>query len=115
MHVISRTASFRHAINGLVWLFRQEPNFRIHCVVSIGVIAAGIFRELDTMQWVAIVFAIGIVWTTEALNTCIEVLCNIWCENKLHPEIKTIKDIAAGAVLVSAAVSIIIGILVFFF
>ncbi len=115
MHVISRAQSFWYAVSGLVQLIVLEPNARIHTVATIAVVTAGFFRHLDPGKWMAILIAIGIVWITEALNTCIEKLCNIWCKNEWHPEVKVIKDIAAGAVLISAIISIIIGVIVFFF
>ncbi len=115
MHVISRVQSFRYAIDGLAQLIMLEPNARIHTIATIAVIAAGFIRHLDQGKWIAILIAISIVWITEALNTCIERLCNIWCRDEWHAEVKVIKDIAAGAVLISAIVSVITGVIVFFF
>ncbi len=114
MSVNSRKNSFSHAFSGLSQLFKQEPNAKIHALATIVAIVAGIVRHISSMQWAAIVLAIGLVWITEAMNTCIEKLCNLWCDNKWHPEIKVIKDIAAGAVLIAALVSVAIAISVFF-
>src|ERR1017187_10290892 len=104
MSVTSRRNSFSYAISGLRHLLKQEPNARLHAIATIAAITAGVLRHISPMQWVAIIFAIGLVWITEALNTCIEKLCNLWCNDKWHPEVKVIKDIAAGAVLVAAIV-----------
>lgn len=114
MHIISRAKSFRFAANGLQLLLR-EPNARIHLAAAFFVIVLGLIRQLSHLKWVAIIFAITLVLITEAVNTCIEKLCNLWCDNKWHPEVKIIKDIAAGAVLIAAVISIIIGIIVFIF
>ena len=111
----SRGKSFSHAINGIFELVKQEPNAKLHAVATVGVIAAGVIRHISTWQWVAIFFAIALVWITEALNTCIEKLCDFSCENKWDPAIKIIKDIAAAAVLIAAIVSVGIGVIVFFF
>lgn len=115
LHPASRMQSFGYALNGLRLLIAQEPNARIHLMATIAVIIAGFVRHISPMQWAALTFAIGLVWITEALNTCIEKLCNIWCDHRWHEEVKIIKDIAAGAVLVSAGVSLTTGIVVFFF
>ena len=115
MRLAARVTSFTHAGRGLRELVRQEPNAKLHALATISVITIGILRHISAMQWAAILFAIGLVWVTEALNTCIEKLCNLWCDNKWHAEVKIIKDIAAGAVLVSAVVSIGIGVVVFVF
>ena len=113
MSVTSRRNSFIYAFNGIRELFKQEPNAKFHAVATVGVIIAGIIRHISHTQWAAIVFAIGLVWITEAMNTCIEKLCDYSCENKYHPAIKIIKDISAGAVLIAAFVSLVVGIFVF--
>ncbi len=111
----SRGKSFSYAINGLVQLFRQEPNAKLHSLATLTVIAAGFIRHIGHWQWAVLAFAIGLVWVTEALNTCIEKLCDFCCDNKFHPSIKVIKDISAAAVLISAMVSVAVGIIVFLF
>ena len=111
----SRGKSFSYAINGLLQLFRLEPNAKLHTLAAIVVVAAGLIRHIGHWQWVAITFAIGLVWITEAINTCIEKLCDFCCDNKFHPSIKVIKDISAAAVLISAIVSAAVGIIVFLF
>jgi diacylglycerol kinase len=115
MTIRSRGKSFSYAINGLVQLFRLEPNAKLHTLATTMVIIAGFARHIGQWQWVALVFAIGLVWITEAINTCIEKLCDFCCENKFHPSIKIIKDIAAAAVLLAAMVSLVIAIIVFVF
>ena len=115
MSLTSRKNSIINAFEGLRQLFMLEPNAKLHAAATVVVIVAGIARHIQPMQWMALLFAIGLVWITEALNTCIEKLCDFACENKWHPAIKVIKDIAAGAVLVAAMVSVGIGVIVFFF
>ena len=114
MSIRSRGNSFIYAINGIRLLLR-EPNARIHALATVAVIAAGIARHINSTQWMAISIAISIVWITEALNTCIEKLCDYACNKEIHPAIKVIKDLAAGAVLIAAITSIVTGIIVFFF
>lgn len=111
----SRKNSFIYAFRGMAQLFWQEPNARLHALISLVVIAAGIYKGLHTMQWVAICIAIGLVWVVEALNTCIEMLCDMYCNKEFHPVVKVIKDISAAAVLIAAFTSAAIGIFIFFF
>lgn len=113
MPVRSISNSIRFALNGIKLMFKSEPNAKLHAVATVIVVAFGILRHINNIQWTAILFAIGMVWVTEALNTCIEKLCDFSCENKIHPAIKTIKDIAAGAVLIAAIVSVTIAVFVF--
>ena len=111
----SRKNSIGYAISGLRWLFLGEPNTRLHAAASILAVALGVVRHIGQMQWAALVFAIGLVWITEAINTCIEKLCDFSCDNRIHPAIKVIKDVSAGAVLMAAIVSIAIGVIIFIF
>lgn len=114
MTITGRTRSFGYAFNGIKELFKREPNAKLHAIATILAISAGIVRHITSGQWVAIVVAIALVWITEGINTCIEKLCDFVGENKWHAEIKVIKDIAAGAVLIAAMASMVIGIIVFF-
>ena len=92
--------------------FKEEPNFRIHVVATIMVIAAGLYFKLSTTEWLAIVIVIGLVLLTELLNTAIENIADFISPER-HEKIKTIKDIAAAAVLISAIVALVVGLLVF--
>ena len=108
-----RLRSFKYAFNGIKLLW-QEPNAKLHFIATIIVIIAGLVRHISQQQWIALFGAIGMVWITEAINTSIEKLCDYACGGKYDPIIKTVKDIAAAAVVIAAAVSIVIGIFIFF-
>ena len=92
--------------------FKEEPNFRIHVVATIMVIAAGLYFKLSTTEWLAIVIVIGLVLLTELLNTAIENIADFISPER-HEKIKTIKDIAAAAVLISTIVALMVGLLIF--
>ena len=109
----SRAGSIGYALSGIRALLRTEPNIWIHIAATIGVVIAGMFRQLTDNQWIAITVAIAMVWVAEALNTAVEKLCDFACDKKYYPEIKTIKDISAGAVLITSLCSIVIAIIVF--
>ncbi len=109
----SRKKSFSYAIHGIVALVKREPNAKLHALASIVAVSAGIIRHISHWQWAMLAVAIGLVWITEALNTCIEKLCDFCCDNRIHPAIKIIKDISAAAVLIAAVVSIVVGTIIF--
>lgn len=111
----ARIKSFGFAIKGMKQLLVNEHNTRIHLTATIIVIIAGFVKHLSKMQWIAILFAIALVWVAEILNTCIEMLCNLYCKNEYNETVKTIKDFAAAAVLIASIASLIIGIIIFFF
>ena len=104
--------SFGYALNGLKILFKEEPNARIHLLAAIAVVIAGYFFEISTIEWIAIVFAIGFVLTMEAINSAIEGLSDFVSPEK-HEMIKKIKDLSAAGVLISALTALVIGLIVF--
>ena len=75
------------------------------------VCAAGLCFGLSPSEWCWIVLAIMAVWTAEALNTAFEFLADV-ASPDFHPLVKHSKDVAAGAVLISAIGSAIIGLLI---
>jgi diacylglycerol kinase (ATP) len=107
-----RIKSISFALNGITVFFKNEHNSHIHLIATICVIFLGIYLELNTIEWVVITLAIGLVFISEIINSSIERLADL-VNKEISPEIKIIKDLAAAAVLFSAIISVIIGILVF--
>lgn len=106
-----RLESFRHAAHGLSVLLGQH-NARIHVVAGLSVIAAGAALEVSRGDWLALVFAMGLVLTAEALNTGVELLADAAVPER-HPLVGKAKDVAAGAVLLAATTATAVAALVF--
>lgn len=104
--------SFRHALSGIRELVLSEHNARIHLTATIAVIVVCFVLGVSRHEVLMITFAVGLVWTTEIFNTCIEKTMDFISMEK-HPEIKSIKDIAAGAVLIASVTALIIGFIIF--
>ena len=104
--------SFAYALHGLKICFISELNFRIHTVLTIIAVILAIVFNVSIFEWMAISFCIAFVIAMEMLNTSIEKLCDV-IHQEFHPGIKKVKDIAAGAVLVSAVFSLITGLIIF--
>ncbi|WP_020470213.1 diacylglycerol kinase family protein [Zavarzinella formosa] len=108
----SRLRSFRFAFAGLATLLKTQPNARIHAIITLAVVIAGIVFKLTSPEWCWIVLATAAVWVAEALNTSLEFLADAVCP-EFHPLVKHSKDVAAGAVLLAAAGAVVIGLLIF--
>ena len=108
----SRISSFGYAFNGLKLLIQEEPNAKIHFIVAIAVVVAGFYFKISFLEWIALVFAIGLVITLEIINTSIENMADFISPEK-NEMIKKIKDLSAAGVLVSVITAIIIGLIVF--
>lgn len=110
--IIQRLKSFRFAFNGLRILFKEEFNSKIHLVAAIGVLIAGFIFNISAYEWIAVIFAVGLVFALELVNTAIEGLADFVSPNN-HQQIKRIKDLSAASVLVGAIAALIIGLLIF--
>jgi diacylglycerol kinase len=110
--ITKRLKSFGHAFNGLKTAFKGEHNLRIHLVAAILVVILGLYFKIEIVEWLILTLTIGFVIAMELLNSSIENLADYACKEQ-HPMIKKVKDIAAGAVLVSAISALIVGLLVF--
>lgn len=107
-----RLKSFTYAFAGLRILIKEEPNAMLHLAAAIFVITLGFVMELSRLEWVSIIFSIGLVITLEIINTAIENIADFISPEK-HASIKKIKDLGAAAVLLGAIVAMGIGLLVF--
>lgn len=103
--------SIGHAIDGLLLVVRTQNNARFHLLVTILVILVGFWFQLSAIEWCLIVIAIALVWMSECFNTALEKLFDL-VNSSPHPLVKAGKDSSAAAVLISAFLSIVIGILV---
>ena len=110
--ISDRLKSVGHALDGLVLMLRTQHNAWLHLVASAIAVSAGLVLGLTSEAWLALVLAIVIVWVAEALNTAFELLCDV-ASPDFHPIVKAAKDVAAGAVLLSAIGAAVVGTIVF--
>lgn len=104
--------SFYFAFKGIYSLFKNENNARVHLLASVLVIVAGFIFDLEKKEWLWIILAIAVVWITEAINTAIEKLVDLYSP-EFNPKAGVIKDIAAGAVLLAAIFAIVVALIIF--
>jgi diacylglycerol kinase (ATP) len=107
-----RIRSLRHAIRGILRMVRCQHNAWIHAPATIVVLAAAVLLRISAADWCWIILAISIVWTAEALNTAFEFLADA-ASPAFHPLVRDAKDVAAGAVLLTAIAAAVIGGIVF--
>ncbi|MBC7186964.1 MAG: diacylglycerol kinase family protein [Calditrichaeota bacterium] len=107
-----RGESFRFAFRGLATVLREEHNARIHLVAAVGVIVAGVLFRISISEWLAVTFAIGLVFGLELINTAVERLADLVSPQRSEA-IAKVKDLSAGGVLVGAMAALVIGLCVF--
>ena len=110
--LIKRAKSFSHAGRGILVFIKTTHNAWIHLFVLILAIGFGFYFEITMIEWMMLVLAVGFVLVAEAFNTAFEIDINL-TSPEYHPYARDIKDVAAGAVLISAITAGIIGIFIF--
>ena len=104
--------SFNYAIEGIVYAVRTQRNMRIHMIVAILVLTACFFYDLSKGELLIITTTVTMVIAFEMLNTAIECAVDA-TTNYYHPLVKVAKNVAAGAVLVTAINAVIVGYIIF--
>ena len=104
--------SFYYAFQGIKVNILTERNLVIHFLVMLLVIVCGFVFKISVTEWLICILLFGFVITLELMNTAIETAIDI-CMPEINPKAKLAKDTSAGAVLVVAIVSVVIGIMIF--
>ena len=107
-----RIKSFGYAFRGIRSFIGKEPNAWIHCMAVILVTLSGLYFDITAIEWCLVLICFALVLAAEGFNTAIERLVDLVSPEQ-HPVVGDVKDIAAGAVLICAIVSAIIGCMVF--
>lgn len=101
---------FKNAFRGIAVGLKHQ-SILIQFILAALAVTAGAVMRLNTGEWIAVVICIGSVISSEMLNTCVEKLCDMY-STEIRDDIRDIKDIAAGAVLVSSIASLITAIVI---
>ncbi len=100
--------SFRYAWSGVSYAFNTQRNFRIHVVMGMVAIALSLYLHLPSVEIAIMGLTIGSVLTMELINTALESVVDLTVQQTYHELAKIAKDCAAGAVMVSALVSVLV-------
>ena len=107
-----RMRSFGFAFKGIFILIKNEPNAKVHILAAVLVIFAGIYFRISNLEWLAVIICIGSVLGAEAINSAVEDLVDIVSPER-SSKAGRIKDLAAGAVLVTSISALAVGVIVF--
>ena len=112
MKVKKLVDSFNYAIEGIIYSIRTQRNMKIHMIAAILVLVATFFYDLSKIELLIITITISLVIVAEMINTAVEAAIDA-TTNFYHPLVKIAKNVAAGAVLVSAINSVLVGYVIF--
>lgn len=105
--------SFNYAVSGIITSLKTEKNMKVHYIIAILIIISSLFFDFTRIEFLLLLFSISLVVITEMINTALERVVDLITED-FHPLARIVKDVAAGAVLIAAINSIIVGYLLFF-
>ncbi len=104
--------SFVYAWHGLTYAVRTQRNARVHMVLALVAILLGVALHISPVEWAMVFTAITLVFIAEMFNTVAEACVDL-VTREYNPLARIAKDVAAGAVLLNAMLSVLIGALVF--
>lgn len=110
--IIARARSFKYAFRGISVIFRTQHNAWVHGAVGVGVIFLGFWLQISHLEWGLIILSIAAVLAAEGFNTALEIDIDLTSPEE-HPYARDTKDVAAGAVLVTALGAAIVGLIIF--
>ena len=112
IHFSKLGRSFGSAFRGLIFVMRWEQNMRIHTILGVGVLVAGVLLRISQTEWMILALCISGVLITETVNTCIEFLLDL-----VHPtlgeRVLRIKDMMAASVVIASVTALVIGLMIF--
>jgi diacylglycerol kinase len=111
MRAPSLFASFRFAFSGIVYAFRTQRNLKVHLGITAAVVIVGLWLRLPMERWAALAVTIGLVFQAELFNTALEAIVD-HVSPDFSPLARVAKDCAAGAVFLSAACAVVVGLLI---
>jgi diacylglycerol kinase len=105
--------SWSVSLQGFVNAVRTERNVGLVCAFVVLALTLSVLLQISILEWIIVILCCGLVLTTELLNTAIEAVTDLACDEKIHPLAKIAKDTASAATLVASCTSLIIGLLIF--
>lgn len=104
--------AWKKAFSGIWYSIKTQRNLKIQLVIAVIVIMCAIYFKVNITEAIFLSFATMLVIITEVINTAIETVVDL-CTDKFHPLAKIAKDVAAGAVVLSALNAVIVAVLIF--
>lgn len=104
--------SLSHALRGIFVVYRTEQSFRIQSLATVFVLALAAWFQVRWFEWVILFLLIGSVLSLELINSIFERLVDTF-KPRVHPIVKDVKDIMAGAVFLASLFSLVVGFMIF--
>jgi len=110
--IIARAHSFKYALRGIGIILKTQHNAWVHGLIAFVVVVLGVVLGLSAGEWAVILLAITSVFVAEAFNTAMEIDIDLTSPT-YHPYARDTKDVASGAVLITALGAAVVGLIIF--
>jgi diacylglycerol kinase len=104
--------SFVYAGAGLWEALRTQRNMRVHAAAALLAVLLGVVLRISPVEFAVVFLAIGGVLVAEMINTVAEAVVDL-ATREYHPLARVAKDVAAGAVLLSAIIAVIVALFIY--
>lgn len=108
----SPIASFKVAFDGIKTAAKREPNFRTHLIVALATLTTAYILSFTSSEWLLLTFTITLVILLELINTALESIVDL-VSPEVSSKARVAKDVSAAAVLLSAILAVIVGVVLF--
>jgi diacylglycerol kinase len=108
---INRLESFQCAFAGIWYTLRTQRNAQIHVTIATLILILGLWLRLSLTEWAILALTTGFVFAAEMINTVAETAMD-YATTDFHPQVKIVKDVAAGAVLIAAITAVMVGLII---
>ena len=106
-------SSFNYAVQGIISALKTEKNMKFHYLAALAVVILSLFMDFNRLEFLLMIFAITFVVASEMFNTAVERTVDLIVQD-YNPIAKYIKDVSAGAVLISSINALLVAYLLFF-
>jgi diacylglycerol kinase (ATP) len=110
--ITGRIKAMGYATKGAIILLKTEPSIQVQATIAIFMTIAGFYFNITATEWIAQTFCIGLVMGIEGMNTTAEAIAD-FIHPDFHEKIGHIKDIAAGAVVITAIAAAVVGFIIY--
>lgn len=105
--------SLKHALRGVQIVLRHEQSFRLQVLATIIVFTLAGVLQVRLTEWIILLLMVGSVLVLELINSIFERIVDTF-KPRIHPAVKDIKDIMAGAVLIASVIAAAVGVIIFY-
>lgn len=104
--------SISYAYAGMMWAFREHPNYRVHAFFSVAAVFLGTFYQITNVEWILLILTVVMGFVIETINTAIEATTDA-IDLTWREDIKIAKDVAAAAMLIYSIGALVVGAIIF--